>query len=106
VLKFPCCPLTFCYQIRDISERERRVTDWQTAKAQVRAEAESCKTCCIISVMGSQVPLVSERIRHRKELLKRRRDALSLATDALNQDVAAESITEQELLRERYARSF
>jgi hypothetical protein len=56
--------------------------------------------------MGSQVPLVSERIRHRKELLKCRRDALSLATDALNQDVAAEAITEQELLRERCARSF
>jgi hypothetical protein len=60
----------------------------------------------IISVMGSQVPLVSERIRHRKELLKRRRDALSLATDALDQDVAAEAITEQELLGERYALSF
>ena len=56
--------------------------------------------------MGSQIPLVSERIRHRKELLKRRREALSLATDALNQDIAAEAITEQELLRERCALSF
>lgn len=56
--------------------------------------------------MGSQIFLVSERIRHRKELLKGRRDALSLATDALEQDVAAEAITEQELLRERCARSF
>lgn len=71
--------------IREISERERRVADWQTAEAQVRVEAES----------------LSERIHHRKELLKCRRDALSLATDALNQDVAAEAITEQELLRER-----
>ena len=56
--------------------------------------------------MGSQVPLVSERIRHRKELLKRRRDALSLATDALDQDIAAEAVTEQELLRERCVLSF
>jgi hypothetical protein len=71
--------------IREISERESRVVDWQTAEAQVRVEAES----------------LSERIRHRKELLKRRRDALFLATDALNQDVAAEAVTEQELLRER-----
>jgi hypothetical protein len=54
--------------------------------------------------MGSQIPLVSERIRHRKVLLKRRRDALSLATDTLDQDVAAEAITEQELLRERCAK--
>ncbi|KAI0286694.1 hypothetical protein BGY98DRAFT_941490 [Russula aff. rugulosa BPL654] len=71
--------------IREISERERRVADWQTAEAQVRVEADN----------------LSERIRHRKELLKRRRDALSLATDALEQDVTAEAITEQELLRER-----
>jgi hypothetical protein len=56
--------------------------------------------------MGSQVLLVSESIRHRKELLKCRRDALSLATDGLDQDVAAEAVTEQELSRERCARSF
>jgi hypothetical protein len=45
VLKFPCGALAFCQQVREISERERRVADWQTAEAQVRVEAESCKTC-------------------------------------------------------------
>ena len=49
---------------------------------------------------------MSERIRHRKERLKCRREALSLATDALSQDDAAEAIIEQELSRERCARSF
>lgn len=49
---------------------------------------------------------MSERIRHRKEQLKCRREALSLATDTLSQDVADEAITEQELSRERCAKSF
>jgi UV radiation resistance-associated gene protein len=49
---------------------------------------------------------VSERIRHRKERLKCRREALSLATDTLSQDVADEALAEQELSRERCAKSF
>jgi hypothetical protein len=49
---------------------------------------------------------VSECIRHRKERLKCRREALSLVTDTLSQGVAAEAIIEQELSRERCARSF
>jgi hypothetical protein len=49
---------------------------------------------------------VSERIHHRKQDLKRRREALLLATSTLSQDVAAGTITEQELSRERYAKSF
>jgi len=49
---------------------------------------------------------VSERIRHRKELLKRRREALSLATNLLGQGVAAEAITEQGVSLERCAKSF
>ena len=44
---------------------------------------------------------VSGRIRHRKEALNRRREALSLATSMLSDDVAAEVITEEELSRER-----
>jgi hypothetical protein len=71
--------------IREVSERERKVADWRTAEAQVRVEVES----------------LSERIRHRKGRLKCRREALSLATDTLSQDVADEAITEQELSRER-----
>ena len=47
-----------------------------------------------------------ERIRHRKEGLKRRREALSLATSTLSQDIATTAITEQESSRERCARSF
>ena len=45
--------------------------------------------------------LVSGRIRHQKEALNRRREALSLAASMLSDDLAAEAITEQELSRER-----
>lgn len=48
---------------------------------------------------------VSERIRHRKEELNRRREALSVAMSILSQGVAAEAIAEQELSRERCANS-
>ncbi|KAH9964543.1 hypothetical protein BC827DRAFT_1265815 [Russula dissimulans] len=70
---------------REVSEREAKVADWQASEAQVRVEAER----------------LSERICHRKEGLKRRREALSLATSMLGQDVATEAITEQELSRAR-----
>jgi len=55
----------------------------------------------IITVMGTQILSVSERIRHRKEALNRRREALSLTTSMLSDDVAAEVITQEELSRER-----
>ncbi|KAI9512281.1 hypothetical protein F5148DRAFT_1163753 [Russula earlei] len=71
--------------IREISEREVRVADWQAAEAQVRVEVDG----------------LSGRIRHRKEELNRRREALNLATSMLTQDVATEAIKEQELLHER-----
>lgn len=48
---------------------------------------------------------VSERIRHRKEELNRRREALSVAMSMLSQGVGAEATTEQELSWERWAKS-
>lgn len=47
---------------------------------------------------------MSERIRERKEELKRRRALLSSAMDLLSQDDAAEAVLEQELSRERCVR--
>ena len=73
----------------------------------MRVEAEGCEFNSTRSsrswVLRSLS--VSGRIRDRREALNRRREALSLATSMISQDVAAEAITEQELSRERCAKS-
>ncbi|KAI0307500.1 hypothetical protein B0F90DRAFT_17268 [Multifurca ochricompacta] len=71
--------------IRDISEREAKVADWRAAEDQVIVETET----------------LLERIRQRKEELKRRREVLTLARVMLSEDIAAEAFTEQELSRAR-----
>ncbi|KAI0252690.1 hypothetical protein BJV78DRAFT_331272 [Lactifluus subvellereus] len=73
------------WSIREASGREAKLADWRTIGAQVRVESEG----------------LSERIRHRKEELKRRREMLALAKSNLDQDAATEVITEKELSSER-----
>jgi hypothetical protein len=61
----------------------------------------------MIAVVSSQKRhTVSERIRERREELKRRRALLSSAMDILSQEDTAEVVLEQELSRERYVRLF